>query len=90
MPSEMDVIFRAMKGKRVYQPFGGIKKVSEDIDVKDAVTCDWKEPNTEIWVYQNADNYSDWYNSSGESLTEVIHADIVMRLVCNIHAVFDD
>jgi Replication protein len=89
LPVHMDVIFRAMKGKRVYQPFGGITKVSEDVDAKYAVTCDWKEPQSEIWVYENADIYSDWYNSSGEALAEVIHEDVTMRLVLKIQAILD-
>jgi len=28
----LDTIFRAMRGKRVYQPFGGIRKVTEEVE----------------------------------------------------------
>lgn len=52
-PKRLDVIFRALKGKRVYQPFGGISAVKEEIteldskvvDVDDGIYewlwCDW-------------------------------------------------
>lgn len=50
----LDVIFRALSGKRIYQPFGGLKMVSEDIEDEDLkatrdiaeqvyrwIVCDW-------------------------------------------------
>jgi hypothetical protein len=71
LPEPMDKTFRAMKGKRVFQPFGGIKKQSEDVEVKDAIQCDWKEANTEIWTFESTGKFSDWYNANGEALSEV-------------------
>ena len=31
----LDVIFRALSGKRIYQPFGGLTMISEDIEDED-------------------------------------------------------
>ena len=31
-PKRMDVIFRAIRGQRTFQPFGGLKQVSEEIE----------------------------------------------------------
>lgn len=86
LPVHMDVIFQAMKGKRVYQPFGTVRKVSEDVDATEAVTCDWKAPQDEIWVYEDAAEFSDWYNSTGEALTEVVHSAQTMALIEVINA----
>lgn len=68
-PVALDVIFTAMKGKRTIQPFGGIKKVSEDVggiqkqDV-DFITAAAKPMN---WTY--AKEVFDWVNDWGEVLT---------------------
>jgi hypothetical protein len=86
LPVHMDVIFQAMKGKRVYQPFGTVRKVSEDVDATEAVTCDWKAPQDEIWVYEDAAEFSDWYNSTGEALTEVVYSAQTMALIEVINA----
>jgi len=84
----MDVIFRAMKGKRVFQPFGGIKRCSEDVEVERENTVDWKEPQTEIWTYEKAAEYSDWYNSRGESFSEVRLTDETMQLIDRINPTY--
>jgi len=80
-PEAMDRIFRAMKGKRVFQPFGGIKKQSEDVNPEDATLCDWKPEQVEIWHFEKADKYTDWYNASGEPLSEVELTDDTIRLI---------
>ena len=82
----MDKAFRAMKGKRVFQPFGGIKKHSEDIDVNESSQCDWKDPQTEIWTFQSSGKFSDWYNANGEALSEVELTDDTMRYIEKIMA----
>jgi hypothetical protein len=82
----MDKAFRAMKGKRVFQPFGGIKKHSEDIDVNESSQCDWKDPQTEIWTFESSGKFSDWYNANGEALSEVELTDDTMRLIEKITA----
>lgn len=61
----MDVIFQAMRGKRVFQPFGGLKIITEEIEdiigeeyehLEDEC-CNWK------WYKE------DWINELGECLT---------------------
>lgn len=74
-PKQMDKVFTAMKGKRVFQPFGNVKKhVEEDIETNDQTTLDWRtssEEEVEIWHFENAANSTDWYNAYGEPLAEV-------------------
>lgn len=86
LPEQMDVIFRAMKGKRVYQPFGAVRKVSEDVEATEAVTCDWKPPQEQIWVFEDAAEFSDWYSATGEAFTEVHHTPKTMRMIEVIQA----
>jgi len=86
LPKPMDKIFQAMKGKRVFQPFGGIKKQSEDIDVKDETQCDWKDEAIEIWTFESVGKFSDWYNSNGEALSEIELSDDTMNLIEKIGA----
>jgi len=68
---EMDVAFKAMKGKRVFQPFGGIKKQTEEVELTDTAQCDWKPEAAEIWTFEPSGKFSDWYNANGEALSEV-------------------
>ena len=81
----MDVIFQAMKGKRVFQPFGGIRRCSEDVEVEREKTIDWKQPQTEIWTYERADEYSDWYNANGEPFSEVKLTPDTIKLIQRIN-----
>ena len=84
-PEAMDVVFRAMKGKRTFQPFGGIKRCSEDVEVEQEHTVDWKPPQTEIWTFEKANEHSDWYNASGEAFSEVQQTERTMALVNKIN-----
>jgi len=86
-PEAMDIAFRAMKGKRVFQPFGGIKKQSEDIEVQDQKQCDWIPPQYEIWYFEKAGEYTDWYNSSGEPLSDVKLTENTMRFISELQKV---
>lgn len=61
----MDVIFNALHRKRVYQPFGGIRPVSEEIDEIESISYDFLEQAEQVWNW-NAD---DWINDAGECLT---------------------
>jgi Replication protein len=61
----MDVIFRALKGKRVYQPFGGLHQVSEDIDDIESISYDCLDEAEQVWNW-SAD---DWINDVGQCLT---------------------
>jgi hypothetical protein len=79
-PKQMDFIFQTVKGKRTFQPFGGIKKQSEDIEIDQATDIDWLPPQNEIWVFEDADEYSDWYNAQGEPLSHVKMSEETMQL----------
>ena len=67
---EMDIVFRAMKDKRVFQPFGGIKRQAEDVELNDSTLLDWKPEAIDIWQREDAGKFSDWYNANGEALSE--------------------
>ena len=67
-PKALDIMFRAAKGKRTFQPIGIKKTVSEDIEEIQAQEIDFKEPQVEIWQYER--KYFDWVSSQGETLTE--------------------
>ena len=84
MPRELDIMFQAIKGKRVFQPFGGIRKVCEDINDMEARIIDWRPSEVEIWEYQAASEYSDWYNALGEQFTEGELSSKTMRLIQKI------
>jgi hypothetical protein len=62
-PKQMDIIFRAMKGKRVFQAFGIKKQVSEDIDNIEVQKTIHLGFENEIYVW---DKYlMDWVSSDG-------------------------
>jgi len=63
----LDTIFQAMRGRRVFQPMGGIKKVSEDVDPEEA-TVFVQDEEIEIWGW--VQDVSDWISGQGECLTE--------------------
>ena len=83
---EMDIVFRAMKGKRVFQPFGGIKKQCEEVETNQTTVIDWKPEGIENWVYDMANEHSDWYNAQGEALTEGKLTDKQVHLIKKIVA----
>lgn len=67
-PKAQDIIFRAMKGKRTFQPIGIKKDVSEDIDEIQGQEISHKPPMNEIWVYEK--EAFDWITADGETLSE--------------------
>ena len=67
-PKALDIMFRAAKGKRTFQPIGIKKVVSEDIEEIRSQEIDFKEPQIEIWKYEK--EYFDWVSPHGETLTE--------------------
>lgn len=67
-PKALDIMFRAVKGKRTFQPMGIKKEVSEDIDEIQSQEIDFKEPQVEIWQYEKT--AYDWVSSQGETFTE--------------------
>ena len=67
-PKQMDIIFRSMKNKRVFQPIGIKKQVSEDVEEIEVQKIDFKGFQTEIWVWEQT--AFDWVSCHGETLTE--------------------
>jgi hypothetical protein len=63
--TRMDVIFRAMYGKRVFQPFGGLKMFSEEIEDLTADEYDFLEDCQKTWKW----HANDWIDEFGECLT---------------------
>jgi hypothetical protein len=61
----LDSIFVSIRNKRIYQPFGGIKSVSEEIDSITSESFDMLEDCEELWKW----SCNDWVNQSGELLT---------------------
>ena len=63
--NRLDVIFRFMRGKRVFQPFGNLRAVQEDFEDEDLDGQMLEKANT-VWKWMA----SDWYEvTTGESLT---------------------
>ena len=59
----LDNIFQAMKGRRTFQPYGGIKKISEDVDDIDRQQYDFLEDRIADWSWAEYD----WLDMSGTS-----------------------
>jgi len=57
---KLDTIFQSMLGQRVYQPFGNIRKVKEDI--KDIISEDLTDMNTKNAMYVWHQKIHDWYD----------------------------
>ena len=61
----MDVIFQAMKGKRVFQPFGGLRIVTEEIEKIIGEEYEHLDGEFHLWKWHT----EDWINELGECLT---------------------
>lgn len=70
-PKAQDIMFQAMKGKRIIQPFGAIKKVNEDVQELRAEVMDELSSQEEgIYKWQEGKTFADWIDQdSGEMLT---------------------
>ena len=82
-PKAADVIFTAMKGKRTIQPFGGIKKVTEDVEDIQAEDIDFKPNQNILWQWN--DDYYDWISEDGEVLSGYIPSKETIELIKNIN-----
>lgn len=74
----LDFIFRSLRGKRVFQPFGGLKKASEEIE--EALIQDLERPNGldgKIWRWQEYN----WVSELGELLSDYEPSDVTKNLV---------
>ena len=79
----LDIIFQAMRGLRVFQPMGGLKKVSEEIEELKAVEVAGIEAveETAYWKWDS----SDWVNTeTGEARTGYMPSEQAEELNSNI------
>ena len=63
--NRLDVIFRFMRGRRVFQPFGSLHSVQEDFE-DDELDGQMLEQANTIWKWMDSDLYE---VTTGESLT---------------------
>lgn len=63
--SRMDVIFQAMRGRRVFQTFGGLRVISEEIEDINGQDFECLEEAEQLWRWHS----EDWINEVGECLT---------------------
>lgn len=79
-PEALNNIFIAMRDKRVYQPMGIKKRVSEDIEQLSAETYDFLTDKIDTWFYDRA--CADWISESdGEALTGYSPSESLTRLL---------
>lgn len=72
----LDVIFRALSGKRIYQPFGGLTMVSEDIEDEDLKATREIAEQVYQWVM------NDWYGTEeGDALTNYEPSQSLVKLL---------
>jgi hypothetical protein len=80
-PESLDIIFRAMKGKRVFQPMG-IEKVTEEVEEVQQFDCKGIKPTEEgkpkIWLYNDVE--ADYFDTSGGRLTKYKPSKVVREL----------
>lgn len=62
----LNVVFESLKGKRVYQPFGTIKAVREEIDEEQLISEESSEEYMQLWRWITDVGY---VNDDGEILT---------------------
>ena len=72
-PKVMDYIFQCMRGKRSIQPFGGVKRVSEEVDDLDANVF-LAEARTTTWDWHKVGTWVDV--KTGELRTEAQEPDV--------------
>lgn len=72
----LDVIFRALSGKRIYQPFGGLTMISEDIEDEDLKATREIAEQIYQWVV------NDWYGTEeGDALTNYEPSQSLIKLL---------
>ena len=81
-PQPQDVIFQAFKNKRTVQSYGIKKDVSEDITDLIGQEIDFKDNQSEIWVWDK--NFYDWVSSQGETWCDYKPSLITQELINNI------
>jgi len=65
------VIFKALYGKNLFYPFGGLKKIAEDVD--DIISQESDADITEKTQYRFSSEFVDWISEDGELLHQLRH-----------------
>lgn len=52
-PAKLDTIFSVLKGRRLIQPFGGVKKIKEEVDDQEAVVFT-EDVQDRVWLWINS------------------------------------
>lgn len=77
---QMDIIFQAMRKRRVYQPFGGIRMINEDIETESQEYAELANED-KVWTWME----HDWVDeNTGETLTGYEPSDNFKELVDRI------
>jgi plasmid rolling circle replication initiator protein Rep len=63
----LDVIYQALRKRRIMQSMGWVKRVSEDVEEIDSQTYEDISEAVDVWTWEQ--EVSDWVNSAGEMLT---------------------
>lgn len=63
----LDVIYQALRKRRIMQSMGWVKRVSEDVEEIDSQLYADIPESVDVWTWDQ--ECSDWINSSGEMLT---------------------
>lgn len=63
----LDVIYQALRKRRIMQSMGWVKRVSEDVEEIDSQMYEDIPAGVDVWTWDQ--ECSDWINSSGEMLT---------------------
>ena len=84
-PMALDVIYQSMKGKRIFQPMGIKKVVSEDIDEIEKTEYDI-EPTIETTILKWEDNCNDWINMlTGDFVSGYSHSTVIREMIDRIN-----
>ena len=74
----LDVIYQALRKRRIMQSMGWVKRVSEDVDEIDSQIYEDIPESVDVWTWEQ--EVSDWINSAGEMLTGCeAHKDYELR-----------
>ena len=67
----LHTIYEAIKGKRIYQTYGTIKKVKAPVEaLTEPMQLEYIKPQMEIWYYEN--NLIDWITSNNELMINTL------------------
>ena len=75
----LNVVFSTLKGTRVYQPFGAIKAIREEIDDDELIAGESSEEYMQLWRWMTDVGY---VNEDGEILTGEYHLPSWVETLC--------